>query len=77
MVGIGRGSEIIGDANSGQLQILDTLLSELFRSAFWLLAGKRLLAFGGGFDDLRFNVFAFPTSRHTYSLTQFAAIGSF
>ncbi len=75
MVGIGGGFEVVGDADSRELQIFAFLLAvELFRR-FGVVA---VMALGGlaGFD-LRFYVFAFPSSRHAYSLTHFAAGGVF
>jgi hypothetical protein len=38
--------------------------------------GRGFLHFGG-FGDLGFHVFAFPTSGHSDILTQFGGIGSF
>jgi len=68
MVGVSRGAEIIQDAGARKLQVfallvaLDLLGSLRSRSSL-LLRGR--MRFHLGFDIL-----AFPTTCHTYSLTQ-------
>jgi len=66
----------MGDADPGQLEIFDGLLSKLLLGGFLLVPGREFLGFAG-VDDLCLYVFAFPTSGHSNILTQFAGIGSF
>jgi len=74
VVRIGCRFEVIYDSNARQLQVFNVLLSRLFLGAFRLVPGRPLPAFDG--FDLRFDVFAFPASRHTNIVTQFRAVAS-
>jgi hypothetical protein len=76
MIGVGRGGQIVGDADTGQLEIFNGLLSKQLFGGFLLVPGRAFFDFGG-FDDLRFYVFAFPTPCHINILTQFVGIGRF
>ena len=66
-----RGFEVMDDSDSGKLQVFAfQLAAELFR-AFAVVAVMPVRSFAC--FHLCFYVFAFPASRHTVSLTHFAA----
>ena len=72
MIGVGGGGEVVGDADAGQLQIFDALLSKLLFGALLLVV--RTEHFLISMDShLRFDVFAFPASGHVYIVTQFSS----
>src|SRR5208282_2271213 len=71
MVWVCRGFQIVGNSNAGQLQVLPFLFAAELLRALRVVAVVALGRLAG--LDLRFDVFAFPSSRHTYSLTHFAA----
>ena len=67
VIGIGGGCEVVGDPRARQLQIPGHALPDLLIGALCFRAGGVFLAFIG--FNLYFDAFAFPSSRHTYSLT--------
>ena len=71
MVGICCGFQIVGNSDPGQLQVFAFLLTAELIRGFAVVAVVPLGCLAG--FDLRFYVFAFPSSRHTASLTHFAA----
>jgi hypothetical protein len=74
MVGMSGGSEVVGDADARQLKILARFFAH---ELFWSLGSRTrpLLLLFRSFD-LRFDVLAFPASRHTYSVTQIVQTAS-
>ena len=71
MVGICCRFQIVGNSDPGQLQVFAFLLTAELIRGFAVVAVVPLGCLAG--FDLRFYVFAFPSSRHTDSLTHFAA----
>jgi hypothetical protein len=70
VVGIGGVGQIVADARARELEILDGVLAELLRRAFFDSCG-RFPGFGGVYY-LSFDVLAFPTSGHTVIFSQIA-----
>src|SRR5580704_7762621 len=70
MIGVCCGIQVVGNSDPGQLQVFAFLFPAKLIRGFAVVAVVPLGRLAG--FDLRFYVFAFPSSRHSDSLTHFA-----
>jgi hypothetical protein len=71
MIGVCCGIQIMRNPDARELQVLALLFTAQLLRALGVVAVMTLGSLAG--FDLRFHVFAFPSSRHAGSLTHFAA----